>query len=1597
MPIYKDIVLRFGGDSKDLERSLSSTKKSISRISAATAGLGRSLTTGVTVPLSALAAAATNTAVEYESAFAGVKKTVDATDGELQQLYESTVKLSETIPVSSTTLMNIEELGGQLGISTDNLLGFTEVIAGIGEATNLTVEEAATQFAQFANITGMNQSDFDRLGSTLVDLGNNAATTEADIMNMSMRIAGAGKSAGMQVTDILALATTLSSLGIEAEAGGTAISTIIAEIDKQVATSGEDLETWAATAGMSAEEFAAAWRADPVVALQAVIEGMADMQGEGGNLSVLLEQLGIGSIRQSDAFKRMANSGDLFNATLETARSAWEDNSALATETGRRYETTASKVQIFMNKLSNVAATLGGPLAEALADALDDLSPLIKAAADAAQAFADMDRDTQLAIMTIGGIAAAAGPVLVFVSKVTGPIGDFVGKLQEAAAGFDAIPVAAGKADGKVTMNAATKAVDGVETAAKDAGAAVEGIGAAAATADAATSMAGAKADLDDTATKAKGAAKAIDGNADSLTAAAKQADGISMAKATDALDDVGESATSAAKAISGGADSIDAAASTADAAVTMTTAKTSLGDVETKATKAAKAIDGADGITAAVASADSKTLGKVTGELGNVETAATKAAMRIGGGAAGPVLAVALAGLAAAGIIVGLVTLYNHFKEIQEQAKRVEEATGGITAALERLNETGESTDVEDSFSQIVEDSKSIAGSIKSAADDTISLYDSLAADNFKMEASISRVSSLGESIQELAGKETLTSEEQRRLNVAVSEFERLTGESISTVDDETGAIIVNADAVGSLVDAYARKARMAGYESALTKVYEAQGDAMLQVAEATEQLGKSQAAVDSNLRQLGMTEQQVMDARRTAAVDMNEESAALVETTAQLIEARDLDKQSLETATAVYDGATATADLYAETLYNVSAEEEQATEATEATADAVETTAEATEEATEQLKEFTTAGGATVEVSEEMADALGDAEERFTSAAKAVGGMGDGVTKAIGDAGYSVTQFALMVEEAGGGLDHFAAVYDSMGGAADPFAQMEVSASGAANAVRDADGNITNLAQSTQQLYENIEHNQSVVDQFNEAITALYEQAQTEADIAFVDQLVEKGPAALGELQNIASANGDAAITLHDLADAQERLDQSVASTAVNAELQRMAASYRLFGTEALGSAYAVDQATGNITTIVGEGADAMVVTIDQATGEIIGAISASAPEAQAAAAELRESATTGVDGTAEDFGAEGEAAGAAFADGASSQSGEVAASSTFLGEEAYNALVTLPDEMQARGQVAGSSLGYGLWVARTQAANYATQLIAKVIEALGGAGSDAENKGRGLGNRFRAGISATSTNVEATAKTLASTAATGLGNQAAVAETKGTTLGSKFVSGIKSKSTDAKSAGTTLATNAVIGMAAQYTNATTNGSNTGEKFYAGVLSQSSNAGSSGRAVAEAARNGMASFTSQAYRDGAEMVSNYANGIRSRTSEAYQAAYAVANSVKSLLHFTEPDEGPLVGINDSGAEMVRNYAAGMRAEVATVQEAARQVAAAAKFDGMVQPSAEQLSVGEPIYNAWNIETLNVRKESDIQAIADELHRMQVQDSRGRLRWQVA
>lgn len=388
----------------EASRELASAQDEVGKVFV-TAGAAIVATTALTV----------RAAMNWQSAWAGVTKTVEGTPDELAEIEDGLRGLGDVLPASHDEIAAVAEAAGQLGVKTKDVVGFTRTMIDLGETTNLSSEQAATSLAQFMNIMGTAGDDVDRLGSTIVALGNDGASTEAEIVQMAQRIAGSGKLVGATEGEVLALSNALASMGVTAELGGGVASRILQDLYSAVETGGERLDAFADVAGMSAQSFATAFEKDPIRAMGAFATGLNGVEASGGNVVQTLSDLGFKSTEEQRVLLQLKSAGDLLTDSLDLQNTAWDENSALTNEAAKRYDTVESKLGIMRNRINDAAIDLGSVFLPALADGAEVVG-------DLASGFAALPAPIQEAI-TVGGlmvgvIALTGGTALIAVPKV---------------------------------------------------------------------------------------------------------------------------------------------------------------------------------------------------------------------------------------------------------------------------------------------------------------------------------------------------------------------------------------------------------------------------------------------------------------------------------------------------------------------------------------------------------------------------------------------------------------------------------------------------------------------------------------------------------------------------------------------------------------------------------------------------------------------------------------------------------------------------------------------------------------------------------------------------------------------------------------------------------------------------------------------------------------------------------------------------------------------------------------------------------------------------------------------------------------------------
>lgn len=365
---------------KSWEKSNQSTVASTESACSKMAGLIKTM--AATVGIGTAVKKVANSGISFESAFTGVTKTVDATSEELSKLRKDIRGMAKEMPESVEEISGVAEAAGQLGIKTKSVAGFTKTMVMLGDATNLSSEEAATSMARFANVTGMSQKNFDKLGSTVVALGNNMATTEKEIVEMATRISGAGSQVGLSEAQIMSFSAALSSVGIEAEAGGTAFSTLLSKMNLATVQGGKSLNSFATVAGMSGEQFKKAFKNDAAGAVLSFINGLDKINKNGGSAIKTLNDMGLSDVRIRDALLRAAGASGTFTEALKIGTKAWNKNTALTKEAETRYKTMESQLQMTKNKLNDIGISVYSSFEK----------PLVKGVATANKALGNLSR-----------------------------------------------------------------------------------------------------------------------------------------------------------------------------------------------------------------------------------------------------------------------------------------------------------------------------------------------------------------------------------------------------------------------------------------------------------------------------------------------------------------------------------------------------------------------------------------------------------------------------------------------------------------------------------------------------------------------------------------------------------------------------------------------------------------------------------------------------------------------------------------------------------------------------------------------------------------------------------------------------------------------------------------------------------------------------------------------------------------------------------------------------------------------------------------------------------------------------------------------------
>lgn len=362
-----------------------------------------------------------NAADTIDAAYRDMRKTVNGTEEQFESLRQSALEFSKQSVVSADTILEIEAMGGQLGIAAGSLESFAETVSNLDIATNMDSDTIAEDLGKLGSVLGMDNDDYAKFGDALVRLGNNFPALEGDVMEITTRFAGVGKVVGMSASQMLAWSTAATATGAKSEAAGSSMQRLITDMET-AATKGD--KNWAKLLGMDSKEFQKAFDSDASGTMYKFIAALGDLQANNKSVNQELTELGITGVRDKQLIEGLAqqyaNGGKEANTlaqALEAAQTAWDGQPWNSKENGlieagdamREAEQKSEGLSGSLGRLQNIGSAALNSLGDSAAPALADLAD---AASEIESVFEGLPNEAKLAITAFTGLTAVSGPII---------------------------------------------------------------------------------------------------------------------------------------------------------------------------------------------------------------------------------------------------------------------------------------------------------------------------------------------------------------------------------------------------------------------------------------------------------------------------------------------------------------------------------------------------------------------------------------------------------------------------------------------------------------------------------------------------------------------------------------------------------------------------------------------------------------------------------------------------------------------------------------------------------------------------------------------------------------------------------------------------------------------------------------------------------------------------------------------------------------------------------------------------------------------------------------------------------------------------------
>jgi hypothetical protein len=242
MASLASINIRFFADLAQFSKSMQNVNRQMKTVSAQLQNTGKSLTLGLTAPLTGLGVLATKTFADFEQEMAKVQAISGATADQFKALEENAKTLGATTRFTASEVAGLQLNFSKLGFNPDEILKVTDATLDLALATGEDLAASATVAASTLRGFGLDASQTGRVADVMAASFSSSAL-DLEKFSTAMAIVGpVAKTAGASIEDATGLLSVLVNAGIDASTAGTGLRNIFLDISKNGLTLEEALD-----------------------------------------------------------------------------------------------------------------------------------------------------------------------------------------------------------------------------------------------------------------------------------------------------------------------------------------------------------------------------------------------------------------------------------------------------------------------------------------------------------------------------------------------------------------------------------------------------------------------------------------------------------------------------------------------------------------------------------------------------------------------------------------------------------------------------------------------------------------------------------------------------------------------------------------------------------------------------------------------------------------------------------------------------------------------------------------------------------------------------------------------------------------------------------------------------------------------------------------------------------------------------------------------------------------------------------------------------------------------------------------------------------